>query len=235
MEAITLPLALQLTGSHRENQRVSSGSLNSTCNNQYNNDPEPFKLPPQPCKRTSPPEHFEPKSTEISFHMSTSRVRQRKFPGPAGLLPDRGRTAQVNKVQISVLLRHFFLQHFKYQGFLQGQRPNFSSLLNTSESDLDESEVSGILDIFKTNLLRYFDFTTLPKKVCTLTLCTSVKQSVRPLYSVQYTLIFHTNCTHLHAVTYTLHTSSPHYVSQAVQRVYTFAQFFSPVPRLYTL
>lgn len=32
-------------------------------------------------------------SSETSFTMNTSRVvRQRKFPGPAGLLPERGRT-----------------------------------------------------------------------------------------------------------------------------------------------
>ncbi|KAK3908625.1 Homologous recombination OB-fold protein [Frankliniella fusca] len=98
--------------SHLQNHRIVSGSGRSPHLNQSENNR--FKLPPQPCKRTSPPES-EPRSTEISFNLNTSRARQRKFPGPAGLLPERGKVAQ-------------------------GQRSNFSSLLNVSGSDLDESE-----------------------------------------------------------------------------------------------
>lgn len=105
---------LQREGSHQANHRKDSYSEISSHANQSSNGT--FKLPPQPFQRKSPSENFEPRSTEISFNLNTSRVRQRKFPGPAGLLPERGRTHG------------------------QGQRPNFSSLLDVSGSDLDDSE-----------------------------------------------------------------------------------------------
>lgn len=93
--------------------------------NQSNASGHNFVRPNVPCNRTtilnnSPLSRSSPKgsySSETSFTMNTSRVvRQRKFPGPAGLLPDRGRP------------------------LVQGQRPNFSSLLDTSGSDLEDEE-----------------------------------------------------------------------------------------------
>ncbi|XP_034237706.1 uncharacterized protein LOC117643127 isoform X2 [Thrips palmi] len=94
-------------------------------NKQSNASGHTFLKPTAPCDKgigvnNSPVSRSSPRGSlisETSFTMNTSRVvRQRKFPGPAGLLPDRGRT------------------------HVQGQRPNFSSLLDTSGSDLEDEE-----------------------------------------------------------------------------------------------
>lgn len=54
-----------------------------------------FKSPPLPSPRNTSSGRSFPNSnldSDVSFTLSTSRVRQRKFPGPAGLLPERDRS-----------------------------------------------------------------------------------------------------------------------------------------------
>ncbi|KAJ1524008.1 hypothetical protein ONE63_010551 [Megalurothrips usitatus] len=101
--------AAQRHGSSQCSSQTSACESNLFKRPQANSSPSPGNL----CGSRSPPKN---RLSSESFNLNTSRVRQRKFPGPAGLLPDRGRSVG------------------------QGQRPNFSSLLNTSASDLEEAD-----------------------------------------------------------------------------------------------